>query len=285
MAISVFTDAETDTPCIYDTVLHIKVPRVHSKMTVKLWIQIKLKVSCEVERKKNIRHQCCASAVSVKHSISFEMYSMQEIQVNSIRIWPVFRTKLTNKRKTLCSRMVAAPLIRREKKVLSKRCVESPRCADGSSNESKVEKGRPWTCFEVVHEPRWAHARYGAMCVRGVRLMFIRTFHYHKSTQLIAVSAKKLKFTAGLWIDQIALESNYIPFRDGVNASFVCGDVVGARQIASSTADRHCAPHAQIFIYIKQKASTRLLDCAQRECVSIETLFRLFVERKSIKTS
>lgn len=33
MAISVFTDAETDTPCMYDTVLHIKVPRVHSKIT------------------------------------------------------------------------------------------------------------------------------------------------------------------------------------------------------------------------------------------------------------
>lgn len=35
MAISVLTDAETDTPCKYDTVLHIKVPRVHSKITVK----------------------------------------------------------------------------------------------------------------------------------------------------------------------------------------------------------------------------------------------------------
>lgn len=35
MAISVFTDAETETPCIYDTVLHIKVPRVHSRVTVK----------------------------------------------------------------------------------------------------------------------------------------------------------------------------------------------------------------------------------------------------------
>lgn len=30
MAIKVFTDADTETPCMYDTVLHIKVPRVHS---------------------------------------------------------------------------------------------------------------------------------------------------------------------------------------------------------------------------------------------------------------
>lgn len=30
IAISVFTDAETETPCMYDTVLHIKVPSVHS---------------------------------------------------------------------------------------------------------------------------------------------------------------------------------------------------------------------------------------------------------------
>lgn len=35
MAISVFTDAETDTPCIYDTVLHINVPRVHSNIITK----------------------------------------------------------------------------------------------------------------------------------------------------------------------------------------------------------------------------------------------------------
>lgn len=30
IAINVFTDADTDTPCIYETVLHIKVPSVHS---------------------------------------------------------------------------------------------------------------------------------------------------------------------------------------------------------------------------------------------------------------
>lgn len=30
IAINVFTDAETDTPCMYDTVLQIKVPSVHS---------------------------------------------------------------------------------------------------------------------------------------------------------------------------------------------------------------------------------------------------------------
>lgn len=50
MAISVFTDAETDTPCIYDTVLHINVPRVHSNITTrrrenKSGIQIKLKIN------------------------------------------------------------------------------------------------------------------------------------------------------------------------------------------------------------------------------------------------
>lgn len=32
IAINVFTDAETDTPCMYDTVLHMKVPNVHSKL-------------------------------------------------------------------------------------------------------------------------------------------------------------------------------------------------------------------------------------------------------------
>lgn len=30
MAINVFTDADTETPCIYDTVLQINVPNVHS---------------------------------------------------------------------------------------------------------------------------------------------------------------------------------------------------------------------------------------------------------------
>lgn len=30
MAINVFTDADTETPCIYETVLHINVPSVHS---------------------------------------------------------------------------------------------------------------------------------------------------------------------------------------------------------------------------------------------------------------
>lgn len=30
MAINVFTDADTETPCMYDTVLHINVPNVHS---------------------------------------------------------------------------------------------------------------------------------------------------------------------------------------------------------------------------------------------------------------
>lgn len=30
MAIKVLTDAETETPCIYETVLHIKLPNVHS---------------------------------------------------------------------------------------------------------------------------------------------------------------------------------------------------------------------------------------------------------------
>lgn len=32
MAINVFTDADTDTPCMYDTVLQINVPSVHSEM-------------------------------------------------------------------------------------------------------------------------------------------------------------------------------------------------------------------------------------------------------------
>lgn len=32
MAINVFTDADTDTPCMYDTVLQIKVPSVHSEI-------------------------------------------------------------------------------------------------------------------------------------------------------------------------------------------------------------------------------------------------------------
>lgn len=31
IAINVFTDAETETPCIYETVLHMKVPSVHSE--------------------------------------------------------------------------------------------------------------------------------------------------------------------------------------------------------------------------------------------------------------
>lgn len=30
IAINVLTDADTDTPCIYDTVLHMNVPNVHS---------------------------------------------------------------------------------------------------------------------------------------------------------------------------------------------------------------------------------------------------------------
>lgn len=30
IAINVFTDADTETPCMYETVLHIKVPSVHS---------------------------------------------------------------------------------------------------------------------------------------------------------------------------------------------------------------------------------------------------------------
>lgn len=36
MAIKVFTDAETDTPCIYDTVLQMKVPSVHSVTSVRI---------------------------------------------------------------------------------------------------------------------------------------------------------------------------------------------------------------------------------------------------------
>lgn len=36
IAISVFTDAETETPCMYDTVLHIKVPSVHSSCVLNL---------------------------------------------------------------------------------------------------------------------------------------------------------------------------------------------------------------------------------------------------------
>lgn len=30
MAINVLTEADTETPCMYDTVLHINVPSVHS---------------------------------------------------------------------------------------------------------------------------------------------------------------------------------------------------------------------------------------------------------------
>lgn len=40
MAINVLMDAETDTPCIYDTVLHTKEPNIHSK-----WNQIFKKVT------------------------------------------------------------------------------------------------------------------------------------------------------------------------------------------------------------------------------------------------
>lgn len=35
IAINVFTDADTETPCIYETVLHINVPSVHSIHSIK----------------------------------------------------------------------------------------------------------------------------------------------------------------------------------------------------------------------------------------------------------
>lgn len=48
MAINVFTDADTETPCIYDTVLHMNEPKVHSnqikcnqKVTQKISISLR----------------------------------------------------------------------------------------------------------------------------------------------------------------------------------------------------------------------------------------------------
>lgn len=38
MAIKVFTDAETDTPCMYDTVLHMNDPNIHSETLTLFWI-------------------------------------------------------------------------------------------------------------------------------------------------------------------------------------------------------------------------------------------------------
>lgn len=43
MAISVLTEAETETPCIYDTVLQKNEPNVHSEMSIKSQL-----VSCQI---------------------------------------------------------------------------------------------------------------------------------------------------------------------------------------------------------------------------------------------
>lgn len=74
MAISVFTDAETDTPCMYDTVLHIKVPRVHSKITPDS-NQIK-NHHCGESGIVNVRSDACNT------QFHFKCYSiLEEVQV------------------------------------------------------------------------------------------------------------------------------------------------------------------------------------------------------------
>lgn len=49
MAISVLTEAETETPCMYDTVLHMNDPRVHSENITETKLEQKKSVTFHLE--------------------------------------------------------------------------------------------------------------------------------------------------------------------------------------------------------------------------------------------